>query len=91
MSNEDPHWKIEQTDSQCAVRTSQLGGGERDTILGERLRIGDAVTDKQKEELVNVLVKVSKAFALDDELGETSVVEHSIDTKDAPPVSTNPR
>ena len=91
VSNEDPHWKIEQTDSQCAVRTSQLGGGERDTILGERLRIGDAVTDKQKEELVNVLVKVSKAFALDDELGETSVVEHSIDTKDAPPVSTNPR
>ena len=91
VSNEDPHWR-EEIDSQCAVRTCQLGGGERDTILGERLRIGDAVTDKQKEELVNVLVKVSKAFALsDDELGETSVVEHSIDTKDAPPVSTNPR
>ena len=92
VGNEDPHWKVELTDSQCAIRTCQLGEGERDTVLRERLRIGDAVNDKQKEELVRVLVQLSKAFALsDDELGETSVVEHSIDTKDALSVSTNPR
>ena len=69
VGNEDPHWKVELTDSQCAVRTCQLGEGERDTVLRERLRIGDAVNDKRKEELVHVLVQLSKAFALsDDEL-----------------------
>ena len=68
----DPHWKVELTDSQWAVRTCQLGEAqrERDNVLRERLRIGDAVNDKQKEELVHVLVELSKPFALsDDELG----------------------
>ena len=56
------------------------------------MRIGDAATGKQKEELIQVLAQLSNAFALsDDELGETSVVEHSIDTKGAPPVLTSPR
>ena len=92
VSNEDPHWNVEQTKSDCAVRTCQLREGERDIALKERLRIGDATTGKQKEELIQVLAQLSNAFALsDDELGETSVVEHSIDTKGAPPVSTSPR
>ena len=56
------------------------------------MRIGDAATGKAKEELIHVLAQLSKAFALsDDELGETCVVEHSINTKGALPVSTNPR
>lgn len=42
--------------------------------------------------MISVLLQSSEAFTLnDDELGETSVVEHSIDTKAAPPVSTNLR
>ena len=92
VSNEDPHCNAEQIDSDCAVRTCQLGEAERDSVLKERLRIGDAATGKAKEELIHVLAQLSKAFALsDDELGETCVVEHSINTKGALPVSTNPR
>ena len=75
-----------------AVRLCQPGSDERNVRLKERLRIGDAVTEQQKTELLSVLLQLGEAFALnDDELGETSVVEHSIDTKDAPPVSTSVR
>ena len=45
----------------------------------------------QKKGLVELLLRHSEAFALTDELGETSIVEHAIDTKDAPPVSTSLR
>ena len=60
VSNEDPHCNAEQTDSDCTVRTCQLGEGERDSVLKEQLRIGDAATGKAKEELIHVLAQLSK-------------------------------
>ena len=56
------------------------------------MRIGDAVTEQQKIELLSVLLQLGEAFALNnDELGKTSVVGHLINTKDAPPVSISVR
>ena len=67
----------------------QLGSDERKNWLQEQLKIGDAVNETQKKELVDLLLRQGEAFALTDEdLGETDIVEHSIDTKGAPPVST---
>ena len=92
VTREDPHWNTELSDTKLAVRICQVGSHERNEQLKERLKIGDAVNEQQKEELISVLLQSNEAFALnDDELGETGVVEHSIDTKDAPPVSTNLR
>ena len=92
VSKEDPHWKMELPQIQFPVRLCQLGSDDRNVLLRERLRIGDAVTGGQKEELISVLLQLNEAFALgEEELGETNVVEHSIETKDAPPVSTSSR
>ena len=45
---------------------------------------------EQKEELIHVLTQLGEAFALSgDELGETSVVEDSINTNNTPPVATS--
>ena len=92
MNKDDLHWKAESPDTLLAVWLYQPGSDERNVQLKERLRIEDAVTEQQKTELLSVLLKLGEAFALNnDELGKTSVVEHSIDTKDAPPVSTSVR
>jgi len=92
VSKEDPHWKREASHTQLAVWLCKLGTDDRNVLLRERLRIGDAVTEDEKEQLIGLLLQLSEAFALsDDELGETSVVEHSIETNDAPPVSASPR
>ena len=67
----------------------ELGSDERKKLLQQQLKIGDAVNEAQKKELVKLLLRQGEAFALTDEdLGETDIVEHSIDTKGAPPVST---
>ena len=85
----DPHWEIS---SHANVRVCKLDSDREETSLLEQLKIGDAVSEVQKKGLVELLLQHSEAFALkDEELGETSIVEHAIDTKDAPPVSTSLR
>jgi len=66
-----------------------LDGVNRKKLLQEQLKIGDAINEAQKRKLIELLLKLGKAFVLiNEELGETSIVEHTIDTKGAPPVST---
>ena len=55
--------------------------------MRKRLKVGNAVSEAQKTELIELLLQLGEAFALTDEdLGETSIVEHLIDTKNMPPV-----
>ena len=85
----DPHWGI---GSHANVRVCKLDSGREESSLLEQLKIGDVVSEVQKKGLVELLLRHSEAFALtDEELGETSIVEHAINTKDAPPVSTSLR
>ena len=87
VAQDDPHWE-----SKPNVRVCQLDSKDRQKLLQEQLKIGDAINEAQKKELAELLLRQGEAFALTDEdLGETSIVEHSIDTKGAPPVATCPR
>ena len=61
----------------------------RNEHLRRQLKIGDTVGDTKKTELVELLLQHGDAFALTDEdLGQTSIVEHAIHSNGAPPVST---
>ena len=57
------------------------------TGMSEQLR---KEMGEQKEELIHVLTQLGEAFAFSgDEFGETSVVEHSINTNNASLVATS--
>ena len=89
VAKDDPHWKVE---FEANARVCHISSEDRSERLREQLKIGDAVSDVQKMKLAELLLQHGEAFALtDDDLGETSIVEHVIDTKGAPPVSTCPR
>ena len=48
--------------------------------------------EKESEQLENLLLNSDDAFALDDsELGHTSLVQHTIDTGDHPPIKQQPQ
>ena len=55
--------------------------------LGKEFKISDRCFDSEQRQLLESLVENGKVFALcDEELGETDIVEHSIDTAAATPV-----
>ena len=62
------------------------------TQLQQQVKISDHCSEIERHQLVECLLEKSEVFALsDEELGETDVVEHSIDTSTAKPVKQPPR
>ena len=53
VAQDDPHWKAE---SQPNVRVCQLDSKDGQKLLQEQLKIGDAINEAQKKELVEVTV-----------------------------------
>ena len=86
---------------------SSLGASERDSDSGsqvnrdrdgrqQRLRAvlnlpEDGLTQTQKEQLAQFLLKFDDVFSLDSDIGRTSLVCHSVDTGDHPPIKQPPR
>ena len=84
LAQNDSHWEVE---CEANARVCHISSEDTSHRLKEQLKIGDAVSDVQKIELVELLLKHGKAFALSDEdLGETSIVEHVIDTHQCLPL-----
>ena len=60
--------------------------------LGSQLQIGNACDEEEKLKVKELLLQYHDIFALcDEELGETDIVTHSIDTGMSPPVKSTPR
>ena len=56
-----------------------------------QLQVGEHLSEQEKKSLQDILLSLSDVFALtDDELGETDLVTHSIDTGNAKPVKMLP-
>ena len=72
-----------QTDSAIESRCQELSS---------QLQFGDACDREEKSKLKKVLLQYHDIFALtDEELGETDIVTHAIDTGISPPVKSSPR
>jgi len=87
----DPVWN---TNSEVQVRvcTANQEVSERQLVLQVQLQVGGHLSEQERKNLQDVLLTFSDVFALtDEELGETNLVTHSIDTEDAKPVKTVPR
>ena len=60
--------------------------------MKKQLRFGSDIVSQERDQMETMLLTQSDVFALtDEELGETDLVSHSIDTGDAKPVKTLPR
>ena len=60
--------------------------------LQQQIKISDHCSEIERQQLVKCLFEKNEVFVLlDEELGETDVVEHSIDTSTAKPVKQPPR
>ena len=65
---------------------------QRRKKLQRQLVIGDGCPEDERQRVIDCLMSVEQVFALsDDELGETKLVKHCIDTGEAKPVRTSPR
>ena len=91
IERDDPIWN--DTEETTSVRVCQVEGlGERKEELRKRLQISGSCTEEDRKQLEELLSQHNGVFALDDqELGETDLVTHSIDTGNAKPVQTLPR
>ena len=60
--------------------------------LQQQIKISDRCSETERQQLLECLLGKSEVFALsDEELGETDVVEHSVDISTAKPVKEPPR
>ena len=65
---------------------------QRRKKLQRQLVFGDGCPEDERQRVIDCLMSVEQVFALsDDELGETELVEHCIDTGGSKPVRTSPR
>ena len=83
--------EMEPEGSTCA----RVSGGpvvNRNQQLLEALHLNQgALSEPQFQELQSALLRASDVFAMDSsELGHTSLVQHSIDTGDHPPIKQHP-
>ena len=85
----DPVW----AESSTAVLLCQASSeAKMNKQLKEELQIGVQLTSQERDQMEQMLLARSDVFALsDEELGETDLVSHIIDTGDAKPVKTLPR
>ena len=66
--------------------------GELKEEVRKRLQIAGRCTERDHMQLKELLLQHNGVFALDDqELGETDIVTHSIDTSNAKPVQALPK
>ena len=86
---DDNVWKDE---SFGTVAIVNMGNGDRENLLKTQLTVGRNCTPDQRVAIINLMKKKLDVFALTDkELGETDLVEHSIDMSDTTPVKSPPR
>jgi len=86
---DDNLWKEE---SSGTVAVVNVNDSDRKKLLEAQLDIGKHCTPEQKAAMINLMMKRHDVFALTDkELGETSLVEHSIDMSDTTPFKSPPR
>ena len=91
VGKDDPFWKKQvntnPTVRNCVVDKEQIG---RRDELKKQLRIGDVGSIVEQNKLLEILLARNETFVLNDlELGETEVVQHSINTNGAPPDITS--
>ena len=91
VESEDPLWNDGEEDASVRVCHAE-GSAERKVRLKKMLQIANNCSDEDRKQLESMLLEHNNVFALDDqELGETDMVTHSIDTGSAKPVQTLPR
>ena len=95
VSCDDPIWKDFWGESpDCSVEgvVRMCQTENRLDQLQQQIKISDHCSEAEKHQLLNCLLERHEVFALsDEELGETDVVEHTIDTSAARPVKEPPR
>ena len=89
VPKEDPVWTESETQVLLCKASNQA---ERISQLSKQLQFGAQLTSQARGQMEQMLLAQSEVFALcDEELGETDLVSHSIDTGDTKPVKTFPR
>ena len=85
------HWEeLPECNDEVLVRMCQAENHLEE--LQKQIKISNHCSDEERDQLLNCLLEKNKTFALSDkELGETDVVEHSIDMMGAKPVKEAPR
>ena len=94
VTQDDPLWSEPVQLANAVVRLCHISGYELRVChhqLKEKLQIGEC-SNEDKQALLQMLYSKHQVFALSDtELGETDLVEHSIETADNQPVKVSPR
>ena len=92
VGQDDPVWEEQ------AVQVARIGQCSDEEIkqrkeeLKAQLIIGKTCSEEEQIQLAELLLSRHDSFAMSDtELGETDIVEHTIDTGEAKPVRTCPR
>ena len=95
VEHDDPLWNSlweepPKRAEEQSVRMCQVS--DRLNQLEKEFKISDQCSDTEQRQFLDSLLEHEQVFALcDEELGETDVVEHSIDTAGANPVREAPR
>ena len=88
----DPVWKTQSVDVARISQWSEEETRQCKVQLKPQLVIGKTGSKGEQDKLAELLLARHDSFAMTDtELGETDIVEHSIDTGNAKPVKTFPR
>ena len=91
VKKEEPIWEDEQFTETAKVCSVQVTS-EWEQELEARLNIGKDCSPNERKALVQLINGKQGVFALsDEELGQTDLVEHSIQMSDLTPVRTPPR
>ena len=89
VPKEDPVWTESETQVLLCQASNQT---ERNCQLEKQLQFGTQFTPETRGQMEQMLLAQPDVFALcDEELGETDLVSHSIDTRNAKPVRAFPR
>ena len=92
VKDDDPVWTDDKASEVVRMCHTNLTESDRTDRLCSELQFGSACCGKSKDALREVICMYNDVFALnDDELGETNVVTHAIDTRNAPPVKSTAR
>ena len=92
VRRDDPVWADDQISETVRVCQTESTKEDREEKLCSKLQFGSICNSKGQDDLRKIVCKYNDVFALcDDELGETSIVMHSIDTGTTPPVKSTAR
>lgn len=86
VDKEDETWSDQPSGMVCMCQPSDVPASRLQNLCSQ-LQIGEACNKVGKAKIMELLLNYHDVLALsDEELGETDVVTHSIDTGSAPPV-----